>query len=69
MIIAQRPPEHPPVSVHVVPLDIDDARALALLERYREAIAAGEHPPYWYIGRLFSELYAIGMARRAEEAF
>ena len=41
--IAQRQAEHPPISVHVVPLDIDDERALALLDRYVEAVEAGEH--------------------------
>ena len=58
--------EQEPISVHVVPLDIDDDRAVALMERYVEAVEAGEHPPYWYIGKVFSEIYAIGVARRPE---
>jgi hypothetical protein len=49
-----------------VPLDIDDERALALLDRYVEVIEAGEHPPFPYIAAVFSEVYAILMARRAE---
>ena len=61
--------EHPPepLEIHVVPLNIDDERAIALLDRYVEAVEAGEHPPYWYIGQVFSEVYTIGMARRAAE--
>jgi hypothetical protein len=66
VIIAQRQPEHPPASVHVVPHDLADERALALLDRYVEAIEVGEHPPYWYVGKVFSELYVLGMARRAK---
>ena len=66
VILAQRPPEHPPATVHVVPLDIDDERALALLCRYVEAVKTSEHPPYWYIGQVFAELYRIGMARHVE---
>ena len=60
--------KHTPISVHVVPVDIDDERIRALLDRYLEVIEAGQHPPYWYIGKIFSELYAIRMARRAAEA-
>ena len=68
MSIAQQNPEQTAISVHVVPLKIDDERALALLDRYVEAINAGEHPPFPYIVAVFSEIYAIGMTRRQVEA-
>ncbi len=68
MSIAQRHPEQAPISVHVVPLDVDDDRIRALLDRYIEVIETGEHPPYWYIGKVFAEIYAIGQARRRAEA-
>jgi hypothetical protein len=66
MSIAQRQPDQTPTSVHVVPLDIEDERLLALLDRYVEVIEAGEHPPIWYVSRVFSEISAIRLARGEE---
>jgi hypothetical protein len=66
MSIAQRQPEKTPTSVHVVPLDIEDERLRALLDRYVEAINAGEHPPLWYVNHVFSEISAIRLARGEE---
>jgi hypothetical protein len=66
MSIAQPLPEQTPTSVHVVPMDIEDERLLALVDRYVEAIDAGEHPPVWYVNQVFSEIAAIRLARREE---
>ena len=66
MSIAQPPPEPTPISVHVVPLDIEDERLLALLDRYIDAIDAGDHPPAWYVNQVLSEISAIRLARGEE---
>jgi hypothetical protein len=66
MSIAQRQPEKTPPSVHVVPLDIEDERLLALLDRYVDAVNAGDHPPIWYVNHVVSEISAI-RAGRCEE--
>ena len=66
MIIAHRLPEQPPISVHVVPMDIEDERLLALLDRYVDAIDAREHPPIWYVNQVLSEISAIRLARCEE---
>lgn len=66
MIIAHPKRQALPVAVHVVPLDIDDERALALLDRYIAAIDAGEHPPFPYIAAVFAEIHAILTTRREE---
>jgi hypothetical protein len=47
-------------------MDIEDERLLALLNRYLEAIDAGEHPPLWYVNQVFSEICAIRLARSVE---
>jgi hypothetical protein len=66
MSIAQRHHEQTPISVHVVPLDIEDGRLLALLDRYLKAINADDHPPNWYVNQVLSEISAIRLARREE---
>ena len=63
MTIAQRNPEQTPIAVHVVPLEIDDERALAVLDRDPDVIETGEHPPFLYLAAVFSKIYATGMTR------
>jgi hypothetical protein len=64
--ITHRQSEQTPISVHVVPIEIEDKRLHALLARYLEVINAGEHPPLWYVNQVLSEISAIRLARRAE---
>ena len=68
MSIAQRKPDQTPISIHVLPAEFDEDRALELVDRYCDLVEAGEHPPLRYVAALFSEVYERVQARRAEAA-
>jgi hypothetical protein len=57
--------EQTPISIHVLPADLEPERAIELLERYCQAIDAGQHPPFRYIAGIFAEIDAL--LNRCEE--
>ncbi len=59
MSVQHREPKPTSISVHVLPDNYNEERAIELLERYCQAIDAGQHPPFKYISAVFTEIDAL----------